>query len=117
MIGEKLGGYIVYGDAYRDVAQNAGKEDFLVPYIWGKTPKLGRDTTGSYATSLTWPDYVEEKYQKYSREEQEDDRVDIHDYEMLLMGYDKKMLENKDTVQYEFVYTNGVITAEIKSTN
>ncbi len=114
VIVEKLGSYIIYGDEYKNVARNAGKTDFFVPYIWGETPKFGRNMAGYYASDPTWPDVVEEKYQKYSREEEDDDRDYMHDYEMLLMGYDKELIENKDTVQYEFVYKNGSVIAEIK---
>lgn len=117
LIIEKLGSYIIYGDEYKDVAKNAGKTDFFVPYICGTTPKLGKNMAGVYATDPTWPDVVEEKYQKYSREEEDDDRDYMHDYEMLLMGYDKELIENKDTVQYEFVYKNENVVAEIKDIN
>lgn len=34
---------------------------------------------------------------------------------MLLSGYDKEMIENNDTVQYEFVYMGGTVIAEIKT--
>lgn len=117
LVNEKLGGYIVYGDEYKNVAQNAGREEYLIHYIWENTPKLGRNFAAPYATGIKWPSYVEEKYQFYSKEEREDERDYIHDYEMLLMGYDKELMENKDTVQYEFVYENGIITAKTKNTN
>jgi hypothetical protein len=115
LIVDKLGSYLIYGDEYRTVAQKAGENKFFLPYICRYTPKLGKNMAGTYATDPAWPDVVEEKYQKYSKEEKNDTRDYIHDYETLLSGYDKDMIENNDTVQYEFVYMGGTVIAEIKT--
>lgn len=115
LIVDKLGSYLIYGDEYRTVAQKAGENEFFLPYICRYTPKLGKNMAGTYATDPAWPDVVEEKYQKYSKEEKNDTRDYIHDYETLLSGYDKDMIENNDTVQYEFVYMGGTVIAEIKT--
>ena len=109
LIYSKLGGYLVYGDEYRRAAQEIGiTENLLFTYLCQDTPKLGKNTTGEYASSgQDWIDLVSERYQDFGQKEETASRDYVKDYEFFFAGYDTELIENTDTVEYEFT-NNGV---------
>lgn len=81
--------------------------------MW-KNSNFGENQTGVYAESSLWIDVVEEKYQKYSKNAEDDERDYVKDYETFLEGYDKDIIEIKDSIQYEFINENGKVVAKEK---
>ena len=115
LLTNKLAGFIVYKDDYISASSiNGGKERHLITYLCERTPILGKNQTGVYAESSLWIDVVEEKYQKYSKNAEDDERDYVKDYETFLEGYDKDIIEIKDSIQYEFINENGKVVAKEK---
>lgn len=111
LIYDKISGFIVYKDDYI-AASPAKEEKHLFTYICDQTPKLGKNTTGVYATDRGWINLVDEKYQFYSQETRDKDRDYVKDYETILEGYDKDLIQNSDIVQYEFIYDGSKVAVK-----
>ena len=106
----KLAGFIVYRDEYESAAVSAGvTNSFMFTYLCQRNPILGKNKTGVYAENNFWIEVVTEKYQKYSKDTEDDERDYIKDYEIFFEGYDKNLIENKDDVQYEFINEGGKV--------
>lgn len=115
LVKNKLAGFIVYKDEYESAAISAGlNENLMIYYLCQRNPILGKDKTGVYAEDDFWIEVVIEKYQKYSKDTKDNERDYIKDYEMFLEGYDKTLIENSDSVQYEFVNEGGKVIVREK---
>ena len=86
----------------------------MIYYLCQRNPILGKDKTGVYAEDDFWIEVVIEKYQKHSKDTKDNERDYIKDYEMFLEGYDKTLIENSDSVQYEFVNEGGKVIVREK---
>ncbi len=115
LIKNKVAGFVFYEDEYETAALSAGLTDnLLITYLCQKNPILGKNGTGIYAESNLWIELVVQKYQKYSSGSKAETRDYLRDYELFFEGYDKGLISNNDTIQYEFVVEGGKVVAKVK---